>query len=236
MSSEHDANGSDLESFASVLEVGASIRAEDFERHDPPADLWDRISAELGSSGPEAHDAHAQTPTVIGGPSSDQPVASAATGAGAVVQLGPRRRARWLQAAAAAAAVVVAAATVGVVMSTSDDASQELVASVDLEVLQGEATGEAELIRIDGEQRLVISADNMGSPPEGRHYEVWLIDPEITAPQSLGELVLEDGSVSIVVPESLDPADYPIVDINLQEDGVEQHSGLDTSVLRGVLA
>jgi hypothetical protein len=230
MSPDRDQLEPELESFRRILEVGASIDSDDLERHDPPSDLWDRISAELGLDGPDAGE------TVPRGPSPLTPGGSVDDGSasGPVVNLADRRRS-WTRPLLAAAAVLVAVASIGVIVS-SQQPDEEVVASVELDVLQGDASGEAELVEVDGERRLVITAEDMATPPEGHHYEVWLIDEAITAPQSLGELTLADGTVSIVVPDGIDPAEFPIVDINLQEDGVKEHSGLDTSVLRGVLA
>jgi anti-sigma-K factor RskA len=232
MSPAPDELGPDAASFDRVFDLGASLDLTDFEQVDPPADLWDRIAAQLDT--PEAG-----TPaelTVLPDPDPTHSAPRDEPDDANLVALDERRRSRWARVAAAAAVVVIAASTVGVVMSNQDGTDQEVVASVDLEVLQGDASGEVELVRVDGEQRLVLSAEGMAEPPEGRHYELWLIDDGITAPQSLGEVVLADGSVSVVVPEGIDPDEFPIVDVNLQEDGVEEHSGLDTSVLRGSLA
>lgn len=233
MSPDPDDLGALAEEFGRVVDVGSSIAEADFEQFDPPPGLWDDIAARLST---------ADQPNVIAGPGSagdttapdpaagDRADAPAGPGRD-VVDLTARRRSRTRQLLAAAAVVVLAAGTVGVLSTRDAGPSRELVASVELEVLAGPATAQAELVEVDGERRLVIDAEGMPPAPEGQHYELWLIDPEVTDPRSLGPMT---GSTEVTIPDSVDPAEYPIVDINLQEDGVEEHSG--NSLLRGSLA
>ena len=138
--------------------------------------------------------------------------------------------------AAAAAAVVIAAGTFGVINANGSGTSQELVASVELQPLKESGNGRAELIDVDGVEKLRITAADLEDAPDGHHHEIWLIDAEVTDPRSLGQLPPGQTEIVVDVPEGIDPDDFPIVDINVQVDGQEQHSGVETSVLRGTLA
>jgi len=157
-------------------------------------------------------------------------------GEAGVVNLDDRRRQRWFRLAAAAAAVVIAAGTFGVINANGSGPSQELVASVDLEPLKESGNGRAELIDVDGVEKLRITAGGLDDAPGGHHHEIWLIDAGVTDPRSLGELPPGQTEIVVDLPAGVDPDDFPIVDVNVQADGQEQHSGADTSVLRGEFA
>ena len=68
-------------------------------------------------------------------------------------------------------------------------------------------------VELLGEQRQVLKA---------RHGLRWKIVGIPTATRG-----------TALAPAGVDPEQFPIVDINVQQDGQEQHSGVDTSVLRG---
>ena len=236
MSLDPDLLGPDSDEFARVAGVVASISDADTVRDQPPADLWDSIAARLGGS--DSPTVIAAAPEMWATPADELPEQDAAGQADVapVIDLDARRRGPWARVAAAAAVVIIAAGTVGVVMSEGNGTGQELVASVELEALSGPATANAELVEVDGTPVLRITLDDLGTPPDGTHYELWLIDPDVTDPRSLGEVPTGATEVEVPVPDGVDPDRYPIVDINVQEDGVEEHSGLDTSILRGTLA
>jgi hypothetical protein len=224
----------DLGTDYDVSRVGDILTAmtdEDMRRDELPAGLWDRIATELPT---------ADRPAVLhAAPDAERaPEESSVRGApsGNVVDLDGRRRQRWLRVTAVAAAVVLAAGTVGVISSMNTGTGQELVASVDLAPLKDSGAGTAELISVDGVERIVITVEGLPDAPSGRHHEMWLIDTDVTEPRSLGELPAGVDRIEIPVPDGVDPDEFPIVDINLQVDGEAQHSGLDTSLLRGTLA
>ncbi len=224
----------DLGTDYDVSRVGDILTAmtdEDMRRDELPAGLWDRIATELPT---------ADRPAVLHtAPDAERaPEESSVRGApsGNVVDLDGRRRQRWLRVTAVAAAVVLAAGTVGVISSMNTGTGQELVASVDLAPLKDSGAGTAELISVDGVERIVITVEGLPDAPSGRHHEMWLIDTDVTEPRSLGELPAGVDRIEIPVPDGVDPDEFPIVDINLQVDGEAQHSGLDTSLLRGTLA
>ena len=236
MSLDRDLLGPDAGEFARVADVLRSLTDADAERDRAPVDLWESIAARLGES--DSPTVIAAAPAMWATPADEVPVQDADEQADVapVVDLDARRRGPWTFVAAAAAVVIIAAGTVGVVVSEGDGSTQEVVASVELEALRGPATANAELVEVDGAEALRITLDDLGTPPDGTHYELWLIDPDVSDPRSLGEVPPGASEVEVPVPDGVDPDRYPIVDINVQDDGVEDHSGLDTSILRGTLA
>ena len=203
--------------------IAAEVDDEDFARVDPPVELWERIAAAVAESDAVPSDA----------PPSDVPSTVAP-----VVSLDARRRRHRRVLAAVAAAVVVVAVTGAVLFqngsSTGGDET-ELLASTELEPLEpvGGATAEVRLVRQDDHVQLELEARDMAAAPAGQHYELWLLDPdsETAEPVSLGAMT---GSTSVPVPAGIDPDEYAVVDVSLQEQGQTEHSG--HSLLRGTLA
>lgn len=220
-----------------VGDILTAMTDEDMRRDELPAGLWDRIATELPTADRPAV-LHAAPDDTEGSEGSGDGASALEADApsGNVVELDGRRRQRWLRVTAVAAAVVLAAGTVGVISSMNTGTGQELVASVDLAPLKDSGAGTAELISVDGVERIVITVEGLPDAPSGRHHEMWLIDTDVTEPRSLGELPAGVDRIEIPVPDGVDPDEFPIVDINLQVDGEAQHSGLDTSLLRGTLA
>lgn len=239
MHSDPEDLGTDQD-FGRVVDLLTAVTDQDAQRDEVPSDLWDRIAGRLSSA--DQPIVLATTPELaVIEPAVIEPAmidegAPTSTGPDNVVDLDARRRQRWLRVAAAAAVVVLAAGTIGVISSGQADQRQELVASVGLEPLKDSGSGSAELITVDGVQRIVITAEGLPEAPEGHHYEMWLIDTEVTDPRSLGELPSGVDRIEVEVPQGVDPDQFPIVDINLQTDGQVEHSGVETSVLRGSLA
>jgi hypothetical protein len=232
MSHDPEDLGPDAESFRHVLDVGASLDAVDFERVDPPADLWDRIASRLDA--PATPSVIVETAEDVGDDGFhgvDTLPAEPSDDGSPVVDLAAHRRRRMTRVAVASAAVIAVLAGVGVAVNSLDDDAPQVVATSTLEVLEGPATAEAELVSVDGEQRLVVRAEDMPPAPAGSHYELWLVDPEVTDPRSLGPMT---GSTEVTVPETIDTDEFPVVDISLQEDGTVEHSG--HSLLRGTLS
>jgi anti-sigma-K factor RskA len=178
----------------------------------PPADLWDRIAAEVG----------ADVEAGAAPPSGVDPVP------GNVVPMAARRPARrtMVFAAAAAAAVVAVAATA---LTLGGDREPEVLASATLDRLGPAGSGSAELLDDDGQLRLRV--DTAGLDPGDGFLELWVIDTEVQRLVSLGPL-RADGLYDL--PEGLDLATFPIVDVSVEPiDGDPTHSG--DSVLRGEL-
>jgi anti-sigma-K factor RskA len=172
-----------------------------------PPDLWGRVAHGLAAA--------------------PQPPPRRSEHDGPVPSISAARRRWWFATAGVAAA---AAATVAAVLiATDDEPGTEVLASVDLEPLGGSGSGRAELVRTDDTVQLLVETNDLGVP-DG-YFEVWLIDPSVTALVSLGPL-RDDGEYD--VPPGVDPAAFPIVDVSVEPvDGDPAHSGV--SVLRGEL-
>ena len=69
----------------------------------------------------------------------------------------------------------------------------------------------------------------MPPAPAGSKYELWLMDKKIVDAKSLGAV---SGSESVVVPSTIDPKKFPVVDISLEPVGTNgTYSG--HSLMRG---
>lgn len=133
----------------------------------------------------------------------------------------------------AAAVALLLAVPVG--LSLRSDSSSELVASADLELLEGQAGEEvtAELVSIDG--ALVLEVDSPAEVAEGEFLEVWLLEISDEGVQGLESLGRVDDSGRYDVPGDIDLDRFAVVDISLEiDDGNPDHSG--NSVVRGDLA
>lgn len=139
------------------------------------------------------------------------------------------RRRRLTPIFAAAAAVVLVAVIVTAVTLWPDPSSDTVLAATQLDTLAGNGSGSAELVNHRGHMQLHLHTADLD--PEGGYIEVWMIDPSVTRMISLGPL-RADGSYDL--PDTMDPSDFPIVDISVEpNDGDPTHSG--TSLLRGQL-
>ena len=206
---------SDSGEFANLVLLGASLSESDFELMTAPTDLWDRIAAGVSLAEPTV----LTQPTVL----ADRRDSGRRSG-------GSRNSGRRIVFAAAAAVLILVAGAVGIRLVDSSRTSTEVVASTTLDVIEGPATAQAKLLRSGNTERLVVTTENMPAAPAGSHYELWLVDPKVTSPQSLGPMT---GSTEVLIPASIDPAIYPVVDISLQQNGTHDHSG--HSLLRGTL-
>lgn len=176
----------------------------------PPSELWDRIAADIDADG----DAGSRT---------------------SVIELQPRRHRWFVPAAAAVAGLVIGATAVGLggpLLSPGQqpvdppttpppvvlgDAQLEPVASSDL-------TGQAELVRhADGSMELILDVSSTPDPSDG-YLEVWLRDQDATRLISLGTVT--STTTSVMVPEGIDLAQYPVLDVSHEHfDGDPSHSG-----------
>jgi hypothetical protein len=197
-----------------LSELARQLEPHDFERIDPPADLWARIEA--------ATQVEAGLPP---GRSASVTVLRPA---------GPTRRRRYV-AAIAGAIAIAAGIVVAVAVSSSSGTGARVVASAPLSN-QGLASfpvtpsGDARLVTHNGATFVELSVKN--APAEaGTFLEVWLIDRGIKGMVSLGPY---NGNGSYRVPAAVAPGDFPVVDVSVQKvDGKATHSGV--SVVRGTL-
>ncbi|WP_026553659.1 anti-sigma factor [Arthrobacter sp. H20] len=135
---------------------------------------------------------------------------------------------------------MIAAVTVGVlaggaaVWATQQlgvEGSADVLAKIDLDPLDGfTAQGSATVFAAEeGTRTLEIT---MTDEQADGYQEVWLIAPDLEQMYSLG--VIGGGTSSFAIPDSVDLAAFPIVDVSDEPlDGDPLHSGV--SVLRGTL-
>lgn len=209
----------------------------------PPADLWDRVAAEL-DLGERAHAAYrgdaATGDAATGAAATAGGDAAPAAGAQApaepalatVTPLASRRRVRhaWLAVAAAGGLVLGGAGATAWWQARPDGST--LLASAVLEPLPGwSETGTAQVRTArDGTRSLVVDLDS--APDQEGLLEVWLLKPDVSGLVSLGML---DGTTgTFALPADLDLAEFPVVDVSDEPlDGEPAHSGV--SVVRGAL-
>ena len=218
----------------------------------PSPRVWDDIRAELGlgatttrprdasaaGSVPPAvaigehRDGRGEPDPTLSGPGTDQPTTDEAP----VVSLDARRARRsrpatWLFAAAAVGGVAVGGVVTAAVLGSTSEPASTVAATVDLAPLPAwDASGTADLtVTDDGRQVLVVTVDE-AAPPAGGFQEVWLIDSNVEGMVSLG--ILDGTTGEFVIPDGVDVADFPIVDVSLEPfDGDPTHSG--DSIVRG---
>lgn len=209
----------ELEALSTTVVRGRAAGPELPELVEPPAHVWDAIAAELDL------------------PADVRPGAPAATlepqGAGqpSVRRLGGRRVAPGWLAAAAAAGIVIGGLGVGWWDARTPAPAVVEQAALDALPDWPGASGTAVVERAaDGTRELVVTLSGAGTDTGFR--EVWLIDTEVSRLISLGMLHGDHGVFPL--PDDLDLAAYPVVDISEEPfDGNPGHSG--DSIVRGVL-
>lgn len=201
--------------------LARTVTLADGRLEEPPASVWAGIEAALADEAAPGLQAVSDT----------DDSADAADGAGG--STGATRPRRPFYLAVAAAALAVAGVGGGILLSGSDDDELVEVAMADI-VNDGlpvtdDALGEAVLLEDDG--RYVLEIDVEALDTESGYLELWVINSDVTDMHSLGRV---DGDGRFELPEGVDPADFPVVDISIeQDDGDATHSG--QSVLRGIL-
>jgi anti-sigma-K factor RskA len=192
---------------------------------EPPPEVWQRITAELGHPNGATRTAeHRPEGEGAGGPVSRQP----GTGARAV-----RANRRALVLAASVAAILgLGAGVLGtrLIDRPANDATSQ--AAIRLEPLEGKSgDGTADLVRVGTDTELRVTAS--GLPAPSGFYEVWLINQDGKRMVSLG--VLSPGTVGTYqIPPDATGQGYRIVDISLEPyDGNPEHS--HDSIIRGTL-
>lgn len=217
----------EMETLNRLHELGRSFTDEDRALFDPPADLWSSIAAAASAT---------ETDTLV-----EAPPAPPEQAGGVVHDLArqrevsaTRRRPTTNVMLAVAAAMVLVAGAVGVLVSQSGD-GVEVVASTELELLAGGGEGTAELVEQDDGLHLVVDVSGMTAEGEADYFEVWMLAADVSDMRSMATFDASTERLDIPVPEGVDPADFPLVDISEElDDGDSTHSG--HSVLRGSLA
>jgi hypothetical protein len=200
----------------------------------PPPHVWAAIAAATGVTASPSVGPVAATPPVGTPPAAPSPLAAArplprdpaTAGQDKVRELRPRRTRLLL----AAAAVAVVAAGAGAVALNRDDTVT--LASTDLAPLDSSrATGTASVVEEDDGTRMLRIELDAPAAKDG-FYEAWLADPSAVGMISMGNV--SPGTTSLPVPDGLDLADWPTVEISVGPvDGDPTHSGV--SLVRGAL-
>lgn len=228
----------ELDELRQVARMGRSLTRDDEldQLVAPPADVWQRITAELDGdveAGQTGRRFASQAAPRADAGEADKPLRQTDVTA-QVVSLPsakPKRRGWVLVAVAAAVGLIVGAWGAVEILDRPGDADL-VVAETRLAPLPGTTgSGMAELREDGGQLRLEISAQ--GLPASGGDLELWLLNVDGERMQPLG-LLTENQDGSFTVPAGLLEAGYQIVDISLEpRDGNLAHSG--QSELRGTL-
>jgi hypothetical protein len=235
---------SELDQLRAVVTTARAVEPADYPS-EPPAAVWDGIVAELGLDRSAAVDESERPSGVVaaGGPADADAVdgSADAEGAGVVPLPAPRREGRerrpaaWLLATAAAVVGLVVGVGATLLATTGDDDELPVVASTELVVLADDSPGGDAEIRGSGSTR-VLELDVPGLEPDADgFYEVWLLDEDAKRLVSIGLLDPSQGtSATFPIPEDLDVAEFPVVDVSVEPaDGDPAHSG--DSIVRGTL-
>lgn len=175
--------------------------------HDPPPRVWEGIMRSL----PDARSLRA-----VGG-------------GAAPTESAPRRR-RWGSGPLLLAAAVGAAFTWVGIEILDRETPAELLVSGELAALTEDGTeGRAEVVEVNGQQRLRVELADRPDPGDG-YLEVWLLRPDVSGMVTLGVLAGETGEFAL--PTGLDVGEFAVVDISREHvDGDPGHGG--DSLIRG---
>jgi anti-sigma-K factor RskA len=173
---------------------------------EPPADLFDRIVAQLPAQSP-AQDARRDPGAPA--PSAGAFASSAAGPSDELAKARQRREERrrpagarrWLAGIAAAAAIALGGVGVGSYFADQNDPLNQVVRAGDLrEASVDVAGGGTATVQISSsEDAVVVRMKDVPAPPEGKVYQMWLIPKDGSAPVSQGLMDAEALSKPAVV-------------------------------------
>ncbi|TQJ67236.1 anti-sigma-K factor RskA [Arthrobacter sp. SLBN-100] len=180
---------------------------------EPPAGLFDRITAQLPSALPSQGNGPEPAPA--------DPSADAATSPPAQQRLrpdgsgdeldkarqrreerrGPAGTRRWLVGIAAAAAIALGGVGVGSYIADQNDPLNQVVRAGDLRQASVNVAGggTATVLISSSEDAVVVKMNGVPAPPEGKVYQMWLIPKDGSAPVSQGLMDAEALSKPAVV-------------------------------------
>ncbi|MCE9621414.1 MAG: anti-sigma factor [Actinomycetia bacterium] len=194
---------------AELAALARTLSVSDTHFDEPPAGLWAGIEALVAAGDPALR------------------VESKPSGSVAFL------RRRWPVVVGAAASLLIA---VGVWSVARDTGGADQLAQIPLSnsglAAEGVAShGDATLVRLaDGHFALDVDVADL-PPTEDGFLELWIIDTNVDSMYSLGPL---HGSGRYPLPDHVNPAAFPVVDISIEPtDGEPTHSG--RSILRGQL-
>ncbi|MSW82543.1 MAG: hypothetical protein F2840_15545 [Actinobacteria bacterium] len=202
---------SHLDELVHTVNVARSVTTGD-SLTSPPADLWNRIAAEVAAATPTPnHPASASTTTQ-------------STGFNRLV------RSPW--GLAAAAAVGLLAGGIGTAALSAGNAAPDVIASARLDpVGDTGVSGTAALTRTADGQLLSVDVPRLVA--RDGYFEVWMATRDTSTMVAVGSLG-SDQHGEFTVPPGVDISEYPIVDVSFERlDGNPAHSVV--SVVRGTL-
>jgi hypothetical protein len=229
---------------AALQRVAAVTRAsEDVTLAAPPEHVWERIAAEIART-PQQAAASATDPGRAAERASEGAPGGTRSGAQhQAVARRPRSRPRRRRALAIAIAGVGVLAVVlgigvasGIVPGLPRGDTETVLANTELAALPGWSgtTGRAELER-DQDGRVTLLVDlhgERGRSGTGPLREVWMMRSDLGGLVSVGYLDGDQGRFT--VPDGVDTAEFPVVDVSAEaDDGDPAHSG--DSIVRGTL-
>ena len=155
--------------------LALTFRAEE----EPPADLFDRIVAQLPAATPAP------------GPAATAGHAPAADELSLARERKLRRPAgtrRWLAGVAAAAAIALGGVGVGSYLADQNDPMNQVVRAQDVRQasVQVAGGGTATVLISAEKDAAVVKMNGVPAPPEGKVYQMWLIPKDGSAPVSQG--------------------------------------------------
>ncbi|WP_122262009.1 anti-sigma factor [Ornithinimicrobium cerasi] len=186
----------------------------------PPPHVWTAIVAGLRATGAAAGPDPAGMPQLTD-------------------DLARHRRRRAGRTGRGLALPILAAAAVGALVTwtgfellggADDGRAGQVLASGQLApLLEEQPAGSAQVVQVDGHQRLRVELDAAPQPGEG-YLEVWLLKPDASGMITLG--VLDGDTGEYLLPAGLELAEFPVVDISREHmDGDPAHGG--DSLVRG---
>lgn len=170
--------------------LALTFRAED----EPPADLFDRIVAQLPAQAADPAPVQAADPAAAQGANRHAAPAPMATGTDELSLARERKlrrpsgTRRWLAGVAAAAAIALGGVGVGSYLADQNDPMNQVVRAQDVREasVQVAGGGTATLLISAEKDAAVVKMKDVPAPPEGKVYQMWLIPKDGSAPVSQG--------------------------------------------------
>ncbi|TNB71708.1 anti-sigma factor [Arthrobacter sp. BB-1] len=172
--------------------LARTFRAEE----EPPADLFDRIVAQLPA---QDNPADADAPAPAAGPAASPagpPAPGPSTTGDELAKARQRREERrrpsgarrWLAGVAAAAAIALGGVGVGSYIADQNDPINQVVRAGDMREASVDVAGggTATLLISSSEDAAVVRMNGVPAPPAGKVYQMWLIPKDGSAPVSQG--------------------------------------------------
>ena len=159
---------------------------------EPPADLFNRIVAQLPDATTQRNDRQPNAGTISAPPATAAGTAGVDEIAAARQRREERRRPggarRWLAGVAAAAAIALGGVGVGSYLADQNDPVNQVIRAGDLREASVDvsAGGTATLLISASEDAAVVKMNDVPAPPEGKVYQMWLIPKDGSAPVSQG--------------------------------------------------